>query len=284
MKKILCIISFILAIHGFSQNAKTTIAILPFHTDFSYGREYINQISEMISQAFVSSGRFSLYDPDRLQQVLIDSNLVNLPVDPASENSYRNIGKSLGIQYFLSGNVKNISTKSVTNISGSDSYTGHIIFTLKIVNVETGEIGDLKEFDSYGAVGGFINMSYDTEHNALLKTIQSMKHAVEKFIGESLPVTFPVMSILQQKNGEASAIEILGGKNLGLVKNTKLTVQEITYRMYEGRSIRKIRNIGIVKISDVLGDDISEAKVLEGGKDILRAFQADPKSILCKAD
>ena len=239
MKKILFLIIMLIGIHGFPQSSKTAICILPFHSDFSCSVEYINQITEVISQAFVASGRFSLYDADRLAQALKDSGLINKPVDPASENSYRNIGKSLGIQYFLSGNVKNLTTKQVTGLSGSPAYTAHVIFTLKIINVETGEIGELKSFDSYGAVGGYFNLSYETEHNALLKTIQLAKRPVEKFVDESFPLSFPVTAILDQKNDEALSIEILGGTSLGLEKNMKLSVYGISYRNYEGRSIKK---------------------------------------------
>jgi len=204
-------------------------------------------------------------------------------VDPASANSYRNVGKSLGVQYIVYGNVRNLSTKPATSLTGGQAYTGHVIFTLKIVNVETGEIGELKEFDSYGAIGGYINLSYETDHNALLKTIQGMRRSVEKFIEESFPLTFPVTAILEEKNGEAILIEILGGKALGLDKNMKLTVYETSYREYDGRKVKKTREIGSVKITEVQGDDISEAKVVAGGKDILRAYQSNQKSINCTA-
>jgi hypothetical protein len=285
MKKSFCLLVLMMMMGPglMAQNTKTTIGLLPFHTDFNYSPEYINQISEVVSQAFVTSGRFRLFDPDRLQQALLDSNLMNTPVDPASANSYRNVGKLLGVQYIVYGNVRNISTKTATSLTGGPAFTGHVIFTLKIVNVETGEIGELREFDSYGAIGGYINMSYETDHNALLKTIQGMRRPVEKFIEESFPLTFPVTAILEEKGGEALMLEILGGKSMGLDKGMKLTVYEISYREYDGRQVKKTRIIGEIKITEVQGDDISEAKVSEGGKEILRAYQANPKSILCTA-
>jgi hypothetical protein len=285
MKKVSSVFLFFLlsCLLSKGQAGYTTIAVLAAKSDYGAGMEADwKSITEMVSEAFTAAGRFDLFDDDRLRQSMADSNLLNVAVNEYNAHSFITIGVSLGIEYFVLTNVKNVSTKMVTDLTGKAAYTAHIIFSLKLINVNTGEIGDVREFDSYGAIGGYVSMSYDTEQNAVLKTISGLKDKVTDFIDDKFPLSFPVMSISGQKNGSAEKLEILGGKNLGLTKGTKLKVLCISIVIYDGKKIQKRRQVGMIKITEVQGDDISEANVTDGGKDILEAFQADGKSLVCE--
>ena len=105
---------------------------------------------------------------------------------------------------------------------------------------------------------------------------------MEKFINENFPLTFPVTGIMEEKNDEAVKVEILGGKNLGLEKNMKLTVYTLQVRTINGNKYKKRKEIGSLKITEVQGDQLSEGKILSGGKDILHQFKLDPESLECQ--
>lgn len=284
MKKSLILFAILcMAFTSIGQN-KTTIAILPFKSDYLFNASDQNAVADMVAMVFANSGRFSIFDNDRLKQIISENALQNSQVDESNANSFLELGKTLGIQYFIAGNIKNIATKSTVDLTNSAAYTAHITFSLKIINVNTGEIGKVRDFDSFGSIGGIVSLTYDTEQNAILKTIQLMKKPVSNFLTDNFPVTFALMSILSEKDGEAVEVEIMGGKSLGLNKNLKLKVLNVTFREFNGKIIEKRKEIGTIKITEVQGDDISEAKVTSGAKEISDAFRENPKGLICVTD
>jgi hypothetical protein len=287
MKKATSIIFFFLAsvllLKG--QSEMITIAVLSAKSDYGAGGPADQKnISEMVSQSFAATGRFNLFDDDRLRQSMYDYNLLDVPVNESNAHSFCIIGNLLGIQYFVVANIKNVSTKAVIAVTGKPAYTAHMVFSLKLIDVATGKIGEVVEFDSYGALSGFVNMSYDTEQSAVLSTITGMKEDVTSFIDEQFPISFPLISIIGQKNNSAVKVEILGGKSMGLTKNVKLKVLLLTTVAYDGQQLEKRRQIGTVKITEVQGDQISEASVLDGGKEILEAFNTNNRSLVCETE
>lgn len=284
MKKVLILILILWITSVSFAQKKTIIAILPFKSDYLFNSSDQNAIADMVSLVFANSGRFNIFDNDRLRQIIAEKALQNSQIDESNANSFLELGKSLGIEYFIAGNIKNIATKTTLDLTNSTAYTAQISFSLKIINVSTGEIGKVKDFDSFSSIGGIVSLSYDTEQNAILKTIQLMKKSVSNFMEDNFPVTFALMSILSEKNGEAVTVEIMGGKSLGLSKNIKLKVISITQREFNGKLIEKRKEIGTIKITEVQGDEISEAKVVAGGKEILNLFKENPSSIICMTD
>jgi hypothetical protein len=287
MKKMLLLLLGFLLVNQFvsGQTGKTVLAILPFKSDYNAGSTADQQsIVEMVTQAFVTTSRFNIYDNDRIRQSISDSIPPNALISDFSGPAFIRLGKALGIEYFILGNIKNISTKSTVDVSNNRSFTGHVIFSLKLISVASGEIGEVKTFDSYGAIGGYVNLSYDSEQAAILKSIQGMKKQVTKFIEENFPIIFHIIDIPEKKGGEAVKIQLMGGESMGLTKNEKLQVLQITTINFEGKTLVRKKVIGSVKVIDVQGDDISEAKVVDGGEAILKAFEADPKSVVCKTD
>ena len=284
MKKVLILILILWITSVSFAQKKTIIAILPFKSDYLFNSSDQNAIADMVSLVFANSGRFNIFDNDRLRQIIAEKALQNSQIDESNANSFLELGKSLGIEYFIAGNIKNIATKTTLDLTNSTAYTAQISFSLKIINVSTGEIGKVKDFDSFSSIGGIVSLSYDTEQNAILKTIQLMKKSVSNFMEDNFPVTFALMNILSEKNGEAVTVEIMGGKSLGLSKNIKLKVISITQREFNGKLIEKRKEIGTIKITEVQGDEISEAKVVAGGKEILNLFKENPSSIICMTD
>lgn len=272
-----------MALTTFGQSKKT-VAILPFKSDYLFNASDQNAVADMVAMVFGNSGRFTIFDSDRLKQIISKNALQNSQIDESNANSFLELGNSLGIQYFIAGNIKNIATKSTLDLTNSVAFTAHITFSLKIINVSTGEIGNVKDFDSFGSIGGIVSLTYDTEQNAILKTIQLMKKSVSNFVNDNFPITFSLMSIISEKNGEAEMVEIMGGKSMGLSKGVKLKVINITQREFNGKIIEKRKEIGMIKITDVQGDDISEAKVVTGGKDITAAFKEKPTSLVCETE
>lgn len=286
MKKLLLLlICTLLGMQIASAQSKTVLAVLPFKSDYNAGT-YADQqsIMELVTQAFVATGRFNIYDNNRIRLGFGDSIPENVNLSDIGSPALIQIGKTLGIEYFILGNVKNVSAKATTDLTNKTAYTGHVIFSLKLINVNTGEIGEVKTFDSYGAIGGYVNMTYETDQTAILKAIQSMKRPVTKFIEDNFPILFRIIDITEKKGGEALVVQMLGGESMGLEKNDKLTVIQLTTITVDGKQLIRRKVIGAVKVTEVQGDDISEAKVTDGGEAILKAFETDPKSLVCKTD
>ena len=283
MKKL--ILSFMLIFLSqamIAQDSKIVLGILPFHSKLLGKNAYTREVSELVTQAFVGTGRFSLFDEYRLQQMLLENNLSSQNLNDMNAAGFCKIGQAAGIRYIVAGDLKLLETKQVTDLTGKTAYTAHVIFSVQYADVNTGAIGNVKSFDSYSGTGGLVNLSYDTEPNAVIKTIQLAKKSLEKFINENFSLIFSITGIIEEKNDEALKIEILGGKNAGLEKNMKLRVYSIESRIINGNKYRKRKEIGSVKITEVQGDQLSEAKVLSGGEEILRQFKMDPGNLECQ--
>jgi hypothetical protein len=265
-----------------AQDSKIVLGMLPFHSKLLGENAYTRQISELVTTAFVGTGRFSLFDEERLQQLLLDNKLSSKSLDDMNAAGFSKIGEAAGIRYIVAGDLKLLETKPATDITGKPAWTAHVIFTVQYIDVSSGAIGNIKSFDSYNGTGGLVNLSYDSEANAVIKTIQLAKKPMEKFIHDNFPVIFSLTGIMEEKNNEALKVEILGGKNAGLEKNDKLTVFSIEIRTINGNNYRKRKEIGSVKITEVQGDQLSEAKVLAGGEEILKQFKQDPAYLECE--
>lgn len=283
MKSIIMAIVFLaISLASWSQQSKTIIGILPFRSTFTTQTAYTRQVAELVTQAFISTGRFSLFDEERLGQLVVDNNLSSSLLNETTAAGFSKIAQTAGIRYLISGDLKLLETKLTTNILGNNAYTAHVIFSVQIVDANTGEMSQSKIFDSYAALGGYVNMSYDTEHNAVIKTIQLSRKPLENFISENFPMTFSITSIVEEKNNEALRVEVLGGKTHGIEKNQKLIVYAVETRIIKEKKYLKLKEIGSVKITEVQGEDISEGKVLTGGKEILTMFKADQGSLQCQ--
>ena len=265
-----------------AQDSKIVLGILPFHSKLLGENVYTREVSELVTQAFVGTGRFSLFDEDRLKQMLLENNLSSQNLNDMNAAGFCKIGQAAGIRYIVTGDLKLLETKPLTDITGKPAYTAHVIFSVQYIDVTTGAIGNVKSFDSYTGTGGLVNLSYDTEPNAVIKTIQLAKKSLGKFISENFPLTFSITGMIEEKNDEALKIEILGGKNAGLEKSMKLRVYSIEIRTINGNNYRKRKEIGSVKITEVQGDQFSEAKVLSGGEEILRQFKLDARNLECQ--
>ncbi|HNY01710.1 MAG TPA: hypothetical protein PKG48_03945, partial [Bacteroidales bacterium] len=283
-KRFLILLLFLLLNHGLlAQEGKSVVAILPFRSDYGAGSQADqNNIAEMVAQSAVSTGRFTLFNEDRLKQYLAENKVAGAPGDSANTIAYINLCKSLGVHFLVAGNIKNISTKPTTDILGKTAYTAHVIFSLKLIDVMNEKTRIVKEFDSYGLIGGYVNMSYETEQNAILKTIQGLKRQVTTFFNDQFSVSFALVDVLREKKGEAERVQLLGGKNLGLSKNMKLKVLRVSVLTYNGREVTRRKQVGTLNVVEIQGEEVSEAEVLEGGKDILAAFKEDPKCLVCE--
>ncbi len=282
-RKLMIPVFLLLSLNAVSQADKIVAAILPFRSDYNAGSVADQKnIAEMVTQSAASVGRFSLFDDDRFRQALTEGKVTGLPGDTTATVACINLCRSLGIHFLIAGNIKNISTKPTTDILGKTAYTAHVIFSLKLIDVVNGKTRIVKEFDSYGLIGGYVNMSYETEQNAILKTIQGMKRQVTSFLTDQFAVSFALVDVLQEKKGEAERVQLLGGTNLGLSKNMKLKVLRVKVLNYNGRDVTRRKQVGTVNVVEIQGEDISEAEVLEGGKEILAAFKEDPNCLVCE--
>lgn len=261
-----------------AQFEKTPIAIEAFaETSGMMEETYLLQMQEMVVSAFVNTKRFEVVEG----------------IDDATG-------------YAMTGNVIAYTVKENYNEDGTTTYEAEIKLTLKVKDLETGQItatetissktakkyanNALKLVDKAGLnaditdkasqVGGFVTA--ETEEEALAESLKGLNKAIDKFIVKNFPFKALVADITTTRGAEAVSILILTGPDSGLKKGDKLTVVEVTKMEVGGKSYTRRKEIGEVRLDKFEGD-FSECVVRKGGRDIQTKFEKGAK-LVCMTD
>jgi curli biogenesis system outer membrane secretion channel CsgG len=187
---------------GFSQTeagrGKPTIAVPEFAVtgNVSYGTG--RNISNSLVNALVKSNRFTVVDRSTGAKAIEIEQIEALKgsIDSATA---ANIGKRIGAQFLVLGDVIEFSEVPGFGAFGVVNYEATVMFNLKVVNSTTGEIILSESFEKKGsAIGGAKkgtltgNFKSKAMQDTLGKSIQDVLAELIERIGSSTPSTVSV--------------------------------------------------------------------------------------------
>jgi curli biogenesis system outer membrane secretion channel CsgG len=271
---------------------KISIGILPFS---SSSGEVTNQadvysIQEATVTGFVKTRRFTIVDRTRAdaQKSELEKQKTE---DFLSSKQLAEQGKNLGANYLVLGNVVSASVDESTYTDQTSGktyvhYKAKLAITLRLVDVETGEITQAETITPSasgggglgGLVGTVLGSSSSNPQDAMAKAIKGIEKSIDKFVDQNFPVEFMIADIQEKdKKGQALTLLVNCGTAFGVKKGDELRVVEIVDVNMNGKTMKRRKEIGKLKVAKVEDENFSLCTVKEGGEDITKCFSANAK-------
>lgn len=263
------------ALSALSQS-RTVIGIVPFKNStsgnrYSYGtkNQEITTVQDAVTEAFLRTKRFSLVEREKMDQVQREKRLQQN--DDFIDGQVIEQSKSLGAQYIVTGNVTKAqveTSKMQAPIAGTiTSRNAEVAFTLKVIDVTTGEIMATGTFSGDGK-----------GKNSFEDAVEEVKPGIEKFIRENFKVSGAIASI-EEKNagGEAVRVLLACGSAMGMKPGYTFKVYEAKELTVEGKKLTRKVALGRIVVKTVEDENFSVCDVAEGGAAIAQKVEANAK-------
>lgn len=265
----------------FSQSTgKKVIAIVPItNTTGRGGNTHAANLTELVISTIVKTRRFKVVDRTNFDAIFSEENLQK--GENFIDGEVVAQGKKLGAEYIIAGNLANFSTEKLytTSSSGGKQFAGYranISFTLKIINVITGEIIAVEPFNVNSGRSLLIySKKYNKENEAITAAINNTDKIINLFIDDYFPVYLKIFEISKQKGSKAKEIVITGGSNIGLQEKQDLKIVEVSLVDIGGKTVERKKEIGWVKIISVDDEYFSTCKVTDGDEIIKKKFDSN---------
>jgi hypothetical protein len=280
------LVASLCCLHTAAQTGKQAIGIVPFSfTPRVATPMAATYMHSSVEELFISKKRFKVVDRSALDKLTQERALQlsgEFPAETAAE-----LGKSLGANFLLTGHLlqsaaSEVKGKDRTGRIVTRGYEGVIILSLKIVDVETGEIITTRTFEPPARTTGSILLgSYPQSTDAAIKdAVELLAKQIDKFIEENFPAQLSIVEIEDAKADEATQILVSGGMDKGLTKGDKLVVMEVTFIEVEGKKRKRTKEIGTIQVTKV-ESEFASCKVKSGGSAIHSRFKnGEPLIIL----
>lgn len=259
---ILIFVLCFLLTNSFAQSPnKETLQFILGIADFSASNEqqakFTNVLKERVTDMLNQTGRFHLVDIDGTAR---NQSLEKSKVNYKSDN-WIDDKKSLNAEYTLTAFIGNLK---FIKLNGGKGYKATITYTLKIMNTENGSYIN-NGTQTFSSLESKVLMTPET---ALQDAINTTQEILIEYIKNSFPIKVRIAKIKEIKNGTATYLIINGGFKNGIEEGQKFLSKFIDYSLGSAYPTE----IGKIKISKVVNDNFSEAKVLSGGDLILQHF------------
>ena len=184
---------------------------------------------------------------------------------------------------YIDGTVSNLSTTSKTDNYEVDGKTRYRTYYKALIGV-TLHIKDAKT-DEVVASPAFNLSQWDvswieTQEGAMMKALEKLSSTITDYCNKWLPLSANVLEGARDKKDKQKEVYIDLGAAEGAYEGLHMGVY--TVKTIAGKEAKK--QIGRLKIMEVLGDDISLCKVQVGGKDIKAALDAGETLIIQTTD
>ncbi len=259
------LLSILLIVFTFSyaQDSKTTVGILPF-SSIKNNKEITTELQEIVLEAL--NKKSNILTIDRSKETLLNKEL-DLQTSERSIASKKLVaqGKKMGADHLLIGTL--ISFDVIREKGSSDVYNASLIFSLQIIDVETGKIINQKKFNQNNIDSSLLGLlgNTDTKDDAKINAISNSKREIRFWLNEVYPPLIKVVAIEKRnKNGKPKTILITGVDN-SLKVGFKLVLEE-TELIPNGTNkepLRRIKKVATLVILEKQGD-ITVCKITDG--------------------
>jgi hypothetical protein len=178
--------------------------------------------------------------------------------------------------YYVDGTITNITTTSkLVTPTNSTPYTGYraqIRVSLNLRKASDGSIVDSRTFNTseYSYYGWLTS-----QETAVNKALTSMADEIDSAYEQLFPLYAQLEEAGEVKKDKQKEVYISLGSKFGAFKNEEFDVYAVkTIGTKEAR-----QEIGRIKVSEVMGDEVSRCKVTKGGDKIKAAIDAGSQLI-----
>jgi hypothetical protein len=270
---ILLLILLLTFINIIAQNHKTTIGLIPFSSTVPKNKVITIEIQEIVLEAL--NTKSNIITIDRSKDALLNKEL-DLQINEKSMASKKLVeqGKKMGADHLIIGTTVSYETirekGSSSGLGGlfTDKNTFYnkstIVFSLQILDVETGKIINQKIFNQTNENKSILGND-DTKDEAKAKAILSLKKNILLWLNEVYPIPIKILKIEDRtKSGKPKTILLTGVDNSFNI-GKKLILEETELIQVENgkEPLRRTKKIASLTISEKQGD-ITVCKITDG--------------------
>ncbi|MBX2906512.1 MAG: hypothetical protein KF744_10770 [Taibaiella sp.] len=275
MKQLTISVTLMLLSLGAIAQGKTTIGVVPFKNSTSTRYHYntkskeITAIQDAVTQVFLATKRFSLVEREKMDQVRSEKQLQQN--EDFIDGQVIEQSKSLGAQYIVTGNVSKAQEETSqmrAPIAGTiTSRTAEVAFSIKVIDVTTGEIVATNSFTGNGR-----------GKNSFEDALDKVKPDIERFIRENFKITGSIASV-EEKNAAGDAVKVLlaCGSSVGMQPGYAFKVYEAKELTVDGKKLTRKMTLGRIVVNRVEDENFSVCEVTEGGAAIAQKLAANAK-------
>lgn len=279
---------FTILSNTFAQSEKKVIAVTPISGSLTKGGQaYANSLTEIIIDGIVKSNRFRVVDRSHFDHILTEENLQK--GESFIDGLVVEQGKKLGAEYIVTGNLTNASAdpryrKETVNGKQRDVFAGynaHVSFTLKVMDVRTGEIIASDVFDNRSGSIWIFDALYGNKEQAISQALKNGRRHVYGFIDKYFPLSMKIFEVAREKRGYAREVVITGGKEKGLKVGQWLKVVHLSRVTLDGKQVERKKPLGWIQVTSVDDENFSTCKVKRtGGDAIFQYYTSSPDNVL----
>lgn len=264
MKKtfLLCLAMFV-SMLAFAQKP---VVVVDYFTSPSCSDSDLSILRNQVIAGITETGRVNLIDVEAEAALVLEGNRRSSVLALEDQTARLGAMKTLGANYIITGVASKIDAERKSTDSGSVYYTGNVSYSIKVVSAED---GTLVGAESY-AYSGLTANTGSTAEDAIISTLNKVKRAMKVFVSKYFKVDGVIVEMGEMKGGKAKNCYINLGAASGVVKGQKCEVYAV--KVIAGREARSL--VGVVSIEEVMADDLSDCKFVNGAKEIVEAFQA----------
>lgn len=155
-------------------------------------------------------------------------------------------------------------------------YRGNVTGTVNLKDAATGEIVFTKTINS----SSWADEWFDAPAKAIGHTISQMKSSLRRSINLTFPLYASIVEGARDKKDKAKEVYIDLGEPDGCYEGMHFSVYIV--RTVAGKEAKAC--IGKLKVTEVMGDEVSLCKVQKGGADIKAALDAGTKLLIMSED
>lgn len=216
--------------------------------------------------------------------------VVNAKIKAALSNVRRMVsveGQEAQFDVAFSGKITNLSTTAETSTRETKDDKGKVKKETMVrydatVNVSltmTWLSDGVTQTQDFSAIG-YSSYSLGTEEKALNSAISNLGEKITKFYNTMFPISANIIERGSEKKDKQKEVYL----NVGSLNEVK---EDMHFRVYiignvAGRETRK--EVGKLRVDEVLGDDICLCKVQSGGKDIKAALDEGKQVLAISKD
>ncbi|TXD48146.1 MULTISPECIES: hypothetical protein [unclassified Polaribacter] len=273
MYKSISVLFLFLALTAFKTNAqeredyRLIVGVAKFKAANVKQERFANMVSERVLDVLNQQNRFQVIDLDGTAR----KQAISVSQENYKSKNWIEANKTISAEYTLTGFVTSIK---FIRLNAGKGYKATITYTTKIINTESGEIIQ-NGTATFSSSNSEIKL---TPESAFQSAIQTTVAPLSAYFSSSFPIKLNLVRIEKEKKGKAQTVLLDGGSKIGSTEGKKFEVYFIDNSL--GKPLPKF--IGELKITRVLSEDFSEAKVTDGGKEIHK-YLTDGKKIICKS-
>lgn len=252
---------------------KPRVAILPFDAarvsdkqvfDKSGVAAFSDAAAQKALNAFVEMKRFTVIERAAIDKILSEQNFQM--GDFADDQTITSIGKLLGTQYIVHGQIQSVSTSKKEK-----KYRAQVQLHLRIIDVASGEVKSSRD------VSGKSESRKELGSKIAYEALEDAETGIAQFIRSAFPVEGRIVKlIIEGKKKEEKEFALIScGKEIGTREGDRFHVVQEEAIEVDGQTFKRQKAIGKLKVKRLEVDGIfSVCEILDGKKAIKSELDA----------